>query len=159
MKSLHVMCGDCFYTIALLVKIAYDSALTTEWFDGEKLQENEAMTNRLEVFFIPSPSAANPKPKEQLVYRGKAKTFDEMWAACASRLPDDFLRANGAGKVLVGREGDAWMLNPNPNSPAAVEWSGTAKSGSVQAFLRTHTLLYFPANEPVTEEVSEASAT
>jgi hypothetical protein len=151
--------GLFIYPIALLGKIAYDSALTTEWFDGEKLQEIEAMTKRLEVFFIPSPSAANAKPREQLVYRGKAKTFDEMWATCASRLPDDLLRANGAGKILVGREGDAWMLNPNPNSPAAVEWSGTAKSGSVQAFLRTHTVLCFTLSEPVTEAMAETSTT
>ena len=116
------------------------------------------MSKRLEVLFVPSPSAANPNPKEQLVYRGKAKTFDEMWATCASRLPNDFLRINGTGVVIVGREDDPQVKNPSPNSPFAIKWSGTDKSGSVQDFLRRHTMLHFPAmTASLAEEAPEAA--
>lgn len=103
------------------------------------------MTKRLVIYYIPNSSAANPNPSEQLVYRGHAPSFADMWQKCHSKLPLDLCRLNGAGKILVGREDDAWIKNPSPNSPAAVIWQGTAKSGLAVDFLRRHTTLYFPA--------------
>ncbi len=115
------------------------------------------MTKRLVVLYIPTPSAANPKPVEQLVYRGGASTFALMWQKCAEKLPTDLMRVNGSGVVLVGREGDTWIENPSPHSPAAKPWHGSEKSGSIMEFLRVQTMLYFPDAEVSSAQVAETA--
>lgn len=109
------------------------------------------MTKRLVILYIPNPSAANLDPSEQLVYRGNATSFALLWQKCAEKLPTDLMRANGSGVVLVGREGDVWIEQPNRRSPAAKPWQGTDKSGPTMAFLCQHTEVYFA---PVETEVA-----
>ncbi len=112
------------------------------------------MSNRLMVLFLANSSAANPKPKPQVAYRGCAGSFEEMWQKCGDHLPVDLHQPGIIGKIFVGRQGDAWIENPSYNSPAAVEWNGAPKSGPIEDFLRRHTEMYFrpvKTAEPVAE--------
>jgi hypothetical protein len=98
------------------------------------------MARRKVVIFISDPSAANENPVAQVVYRGSAANFEQMWDKCRDRLPEQLLQLNGSGTVLFGLEGEDRIEKPKTNDPAGKKWR--AASCPFKDFFMIHATAY-----------------
>lgn len=104
------------------------------------------MSKRLVVLFFPKPHAGNLNPHPQMLMRCNPRDIDDMVQRASNHALPDLTTAHGRGKVLIGREHEAHIINQDARHPSAIEWEGPQKSGRFDAFVRQHSAKFFDTN-------------